>query len=98
MVVRIMIFKETKLKGVFIIKPEQKGDERGPFTKTFFLRDEFIAHGLNATIVQSDISYIKASLYPQIIRTRFLHTASGYARSLSSDRIPPPRTCIGISS
>ena len=57
--VEIMIFEETKLKGVFIIKPEQKEDERGPFTRTFFLQDEFRAHGLNATIVQSDISYIR---------------------------------------
>src|SRR5258707_3945367 len=60
MVVGIMIFKETKLKVVFIIKPEQKEDERGPFTRTFFSQDEFRAHGLNATIVQSDISYIRA--------------------------------------
>src|SRR6185369_14463804 len=59
MIVEIMIFKETKLKGVFIIKPELKEDERGPSMKTFFARDEFLAHGLNATIVQSDISYIK---------------------------------------
>ena len=54
-----MIFEETKLKGIFIIKPEHKEDERGPFTRTFFSQDEFRAHGLNATIVQSDISYIR---------------------------------------
>lgn len=59
MVVKIMVFEETKLKGVFIVKPEQKEDERGPFTRTFFSEDEFRAHGLNATIVQSDISYIQ---------------------------------------
>lgn len=59
MVVQIMIFEETKLKGAFIIKPEQKEDERGLFTRTFFSQDEFVAHGLNATIVQSDISYIR---------------------------------------
>lgn len=55
-----MIFEETKLQGVFIIKPEQTQDERGPYTKTFFSQQEFLAHGLSATIVQSDISYIKA--------------------------------------
>lgn len=59
-VVVIMIFEETKLKGVFIIKPEQKEDERGPYTRTFFSKEEFLAHGLNATIVQSDISYVRA--------------------------------------
>ena|SRR5258706_8792641 len=54
-----MIFEETKLKGVFIIKPEQTEGERASCTKTFFLKDEFRIHGLNASIVQSDISFIK---------------------------------------
>jgi dTDP-4-dehydrorhamnose 3,5-epimerase len=58
-VVEIMIFEETKLKGVFIIKPEQREDERGPVNRTFFSQDEFRAHGLNANILQSDISYIR---------------------------------------
>ncbi|MBI1767590.1 MAG: dTDP-4-dehydrorhamnose 3,5-epimerase family protein [Bacteroidetes bacterium] len=53
-----MIFHETKLKGAFIIKPEKKEDERGFFARTFS-QDEFLAHGLNATIVQSDISHIR---------------------------------------
>jgi len=55
----IMIFEETKLKGVFIIKPERKVDERGPHTRAIFSKEEFLAHGLNAAIVQSDVSYIK---------------------------------------
>jgi len=58
--VGIMIFEETKLKGVFIIKPEQKGDERGSYTRTFFAKDEFLRHGLNLAIVQCDISFIVA--------------------------------------
>jgi len=53
-----MIFYETKLKGAFIIKPDKKGDERGSFAR-IFCQDEFLARGLNATIVQSDISYIR---------------------------------------
>src|SRR5258706_12628039 len=53
-----MIFEETKLKGAFIIKPEKKEDERGHVARTF-CQDEFLAHGLNPNIVQSDISYIK---------------------------------------
>lgn len=55
----IMIFEETKLKGVFIIKPERKEDERGPYTRAIFSKEEFLAHGLNASIVQSDVSHIK---------------------------------------
>ena len=59
MVITTMIFHETKLKGAFIIKPDKKEDERGFLARTF-CQDEFLAHGLNATIVQSDISYIRA--------------------------------------
>src|SRR5882672_3613719 len=54
-----MTFHETKLKGVFIIKPEKQEDERGFVVRTFG-QNEFLAHGLNATIVQSDSSYIKS--------------------------------------
>ena len=54
----IMIFHETKLKGAFIIKPEKKEDERGFFTRTF-CQNEFLVHGLNANIVQSDMSFIR---------------------------------------
>src|SRR5260221_10255538 len=58
MVVGIMIFQETKIKGVLIIKPEQKEDERGPYARAFS-QDEFLAHGLNGSIVQIDISNIR---------------------------------------
>ncbi len=53
-----MIFHETKLKGAFIIKPQRKEDERGFFARTFCQR-EFLEQGLNATIMQCDISHNK---------------------------------------
>jgi dTDP-4-dehydrorhamnose 3,5-epimerase len=53
-----MIFHETKLKGAFIIKPQKKEDERGFFARTF-CKKEFLEHGLNAAIVQCDISHNK---------------------------------------
>jgi len=53
-----MIFEETKLKGAFIIKPEKKEDERGFFARTF-CQKEFLEYGLNANIVQCDISHNK---------------------------------------
>jgi dTDP-4-dehydrorhamnose 3,5-epimerase len=56
--VKIMIFEETKLKGVFIIKPEHIEDDQNTYARTVFAKDEFLAHGLNATIVQSDIACI----------------------------------------
>lgn len=51
-----MIFKETKLKGSFIIESEKLEDERGFFARAW-CRKEFEAHGLNASPVQSNISF-----------------------------------------
>ncbi len=51
-----MIFKETKLKGVFIIEPEILADERGFFARVF-CRNEFENRGIDFEIVQSSISY-----------------------------------------
>ena len=53
-----MIFKETKLKGVFIIEPEMMSDERGFFARTWCAR-EFEAHGLTTNLVQCNISFNK---------------------------------------
>jgi len=53
-----MIFKETKLKGAFIIEPERLEDERGFFARTWCQR-EFEAHGLNPRLVQCNISFNK---------------------------------------
>lgn len=53
-----MIFKETNLKGAFIIEPERIEDERGFFARTF-CRKEFEAHGLNPNLVQCSVSFNK---------------------------------------
>jgi dTDP-4-dehydrorhamnose 3,5-epimerase len=53
-----VIFKETKLKGAFIIEPERIEDERGFFARTF-CRNEFEAHGLNPHLVQCSVSFNK---------------------------------------
>jgi dTDP-4-dehydrorhamnose 3,5-epimerase len=53
-----MIFEETKLPGVFLIKPERKEDDRGFFSRSFCCR-EFAQHGLNTNIVQCSTSYNK---------------------------------------
>jgi dTDP-4-dehydrorhamnose 3,5-epimerase len=53
-----VIFFETKLKGAFIISPEKLEDERGFFARSWCQR-EFAAHGLNARLVQCDISLSK---------------------------------------
>ena len=53
-----MIFKETKLKGAFIIEPERIEDERGFFARTF-CRKEFEVNGLNPNLVQCSVSFNK---------------------------------------
>lgn len=53
-----MIFKETKLKGAYIIELEPLEDERGFFARSF-CQKEFEEHGLKFCIVQCNISYNK---------------------------------------
>jgi len=53
-----MIFKETRLKGAFIIELEQLKDERGFFARAW-CQKEFEAHGLTPRLVQCNISFNK---------------------------------------
>src|SRR4030066_1762136 len=53
-----MIFKETNLKGAFIIELELRKDERGFFARTWCKR-EFEEHGLVPDIAQSNLSFSK---------------------------------------
>jgi dTDP-4-dehydrorhamnose 3,5-epimerase len=50
-----MIFKPTKLSGVYIVEPEPHQDDRGFFARTFCVR-EFEAHGLVTDFAQCSIS------------------------------------------
>jgi len=49
-------FKETKLKGAFVIEPERFDDERGFFARSFS-HAEFKEHGLNPRIAECNISF-----------------------------------------
>jgi dTDP-4-dehydrorhamnose 3,5-epimerase len=51
-----MIFKETKLKGAFIIDLQRQEDDRGFFARTYCQR-EFTDHGLDPTIAQANIAH-----------------------------------------
>ena len=53
-----MIFKETELKGAFVIELDPIRDERGFFARTW-CRKEFEAHGLNSDLVQCNTSFNK---------------------------------------
>lgn len=54
-----MIFKETRLKGAFIVEPEKIEDNRGFFARAWCKR-EFETNGLNPNLLQSNISFNKA--------------------------------------
>lgn len=49
-------FKETELKGAFVIEPERFADERGFFARSFSDK-EFSAAGIDARLVECNISY-----------------------------------------
>jgi dTDP-4-dehydrorhamnose 3,5-epimerase len=51
-----MIFQETNLHGVFEIRLEPYGDERGFFARSW-CRREFDSHGLNSAIAQCNVSF-----------------------------------------
>jgi dTDP-4-dehydrorhamnose 3,5-epimerase len=53
-----LIFTETKLAGAFLIELERHSDQRGFFARTF-CQQEFEAHGLNAKVVQCNVSVNK---------------------------------------
>lgn len=52
----VMIFKETKLSGAFVIEVQCRQDDRGFFGRSF-CRQEFIARGLNPDVAQCNISF-----------------------------------------
>jgi dTDP-4-dehydrorhamnose 3,5-epimerase len=51
-----MLFRETVLKGAYVVEPERIVDERGFFSRTW-CRSEFETHGLNSNLVQCNVSY-----------------------------------------
>ena len=46
-----MIFREARLKGVYLIDLEKRGDDRGFFARVF-CEEEFSKHGLSSRFVQ----------------------------------------------
>ena len=53
-----MLFRGTKLPGVFEIHVDKKPDERGFFARTW-CQQEFESQGLSGTLVQCSLSYNK---------------------------------------
>ena len=53
-----IIFRETKLKGAFVIEPQSLSDARGVFARSYS-EQEFESHGLNPRIAECNISFSK---------------------------------------
>lgn len=53
-----MIFKETHLKGAFILDIERREDNRGFFARAF-CQKEFADHGLKSVIAQANVAFNK---------------------------------------
>ena len=53
-----MIFKESKLKGAYVIDLERREDDRGFFGRVWCTK-EFEGHGLTSRVVQANTSYNK---------------------------------------
>jgi len=51
-----MLFRETELKGAYVVEPERIVDERGFFARTW-CRNEFETNGLNPNLVQCNLSF-----------------------------------------
>ncbi|MGI9102752.1 MAG: dTDP-4-dehydrorhamnose 3,5-epimerase [Terriglobales bacterium] len=51
-----MIFRETKIRGVWIIELDKIEDERGFFARSF-CQSEFQTHGLDPCVAQCNVSY-----------------------------------------
>jgi dTDP-4-dehydrorhamnose 3,5-epimerase len=50
-----LIFHETKLQGAFLVELDKHEDNRGFFARAFCAK-EFVQHGLDARVVQANIS------------------------------------------
>jgi dTDP-4-dehydrorhamnose 3,5-epimerase len=51
-----MRFEPLAIPGAMLVSQDRNSDQRGYFARSFCAR-EFLAHGLNATLVQSSVSF-----------------------------------------
>jgi dTDP-4-dehydrorhamnose 3,5-epimerase len=54
-----MIFRATRLPGLWLVEIEPQRDERGHFARTWCQRD-FAAHGLDTALAQASVSFNRA--------------------------------------
>ncbi|MBW4518495.1 MAG: dTDP-4-dehydrorhamnose 3,5-epimerase [Scytolyngbya sp. HA4215-MV1] len=96
-----MLFKETKLKGSYIIDIEPREDNRGFFARAF-CQKEFEDHGLKSSIAQSNIAFSlkKGTLrgmhfqYPPAAETKLVRCTRGGILDIIVDLRPESSTYL----
>ncbi len=96
-----MEFKETKLKGAYIIDLELKQDHRGFFARTFCAQ-EFAAYNLKPAVAQCNLSfnYSKGTLrgmhyqLPPATETKFIRCTKGAIYDVIVDLRPGSETYL----
>lgn len=96
-----MIFKETELKGAFILELERREDERGFFARAF-CQHEFAEHGLEPVIAQANIAYNKKKgtlrgmhfQYPPHAETKLVRATRGSILDIIVDLRPESPTFL----
>lgn len=96
-----MIFKETTLKGAFIVDIEPRADDRGFFARAF-CQKEFEAHGLQPVIAQANIGYSRRSgtvrgmhfQYPPHAEAKLVRATQGAVLDVIVDLRPESATYL----
>lgn len=96
-----MIFKETKLKGAFVIDLERREDSRGFFARAF-CQKEFADHGLKPIIAQANLAFNHVTgtvrgmhfQYPPAAETKLVRCTRGAILDIIVDLRPESPTYL----
>src|SRR5215470_4775912 len=96
-----MIFKETMLKGAFIVDLDRREDDRGFFARAF-CQNEFRDHGLKPVIAQANIAFNKSKgtlrgmhfQYPPHAETKLVRATRGSILDIIVDLRPESATYL----
>ena len=96
-----MIFKETPLRGAFVVELEKRADARGFFARAF-CQNEFKAHGLRPIIAQVNVarSHLRGTLrgmhfqYPPAPESKFVRCTRGAILDVIVDLRPESPTYL----
>jgi dTDP-4-dehydrorhamnose 3,5-epimerase len=78
-----LIFKETLLRGAFVVELDRKQDDRGFFARAF-CQQEFRAHGLTSAVAQVNLS--SSRVKGTIRGMHFQYAAAGEAKFIRCTR------------